>query len=153
MLAPATARKVAQQPRLAADATPRLRRILSGRLPAVGELLRPEDERAVPAGAAVANAFHGSILFAGLAAAKPSAKAPVLPERLVTSETFTLAALPPAPDEFSIRLVMPDPPMRLIDIRRATVTPLLASVSMFAAPPPDATLAGSARVGMRPSLR
>ena len=154
VLAPSTARKFAQQPRLTAEATPKLRRILSERLPAVGELLRPGDERAVPADAAVANAFHGSILFAGLpTVTKPAAKVPVPPERPAISEAFTLAAPPPAPDGVSMRLVMPDLPMRLIDIRRATVTPLLASVSMFTAPPPDATLAGSPRVGMRPSLR
>ena len=155
---PAPARSVAQPVRLAANVTPKLRRILSERLPAVGQMLRPADDRAVLADASVANAFHGSILFAGLPtvtrpAAKPLAKSPALPERPALSEVFTLAAPPPAPDEFSIRLVMPDPPMRLIDIRRATVTPLLASVSMFTAPPPDATLAGSPRMGMRPSLR
>ena len=154
---PAPARSVAQPVRLAANVTPKLRRILSERLPAVGQMLRPADDRAVLADASVANAFHGSILFAGLPtvtkpAAKPSAS-PARPERPALSEVFTLAALPPAPDEFSIRLVMRDPPMRLIDIRRATVTPLLASVSMFTAPPPDATLAGSPRMGMRPSLR
>ena len=129
-------------PRLVAETMPRLRRVLSERLPAVGELLRPEDDRAAPADAHVANAFRGSILFAGLPAlpkpaAKPSAKAAAVAGRVPIREVFTLAA-PPAPDEFSIRLTMPDPPMRLIDIRRLEVTPFLAAVSMFTAPPPDA---------------
>ena len=81
-------------------------------------------------------------VFAGLPAlpkpaAKPSAKAAAVAGRVPIREVFTLAA-PPAPDEFSIRLTMPDPPMRLIDIRRLEVTPFLAAVSMFTAPPPDA---------------
>ena len=131
----------APPPRPAPETMPRLRRILSERLPAVGELLRPADDRAAPADARVAGAFRGSILFAGLPAApkpapKPSAKSTVPP----VSEAVTLAA----PDEFSIRLTLPDPPMRLIDLRRMTVTPFLASASMFTAPPPDArTLVGA----------
>ena len=151
---PAAARSVAQPARIAADGTPKLRRILSERLPAVGEMLRPDDERAAPAGAGVANAFRGSILFAGLPAApKPSAKSAAAPQHDALSERFTLASAPALLDAFSLRLVLPDPPMRLIDIRRVAVTPLLASASMFAAPPPDSTLAGGARVGMRPHLR
>ncbi len=139
-----------------AESMPRLRRILSERLPAVGELLRPDDERVARADPGAANAFRGSILFAGLPAApkpaaKPPAKSPTVPEPASVSESLMLSA-PLAPDEFSICLPIPDPPMRLIDIRRVAVTPLLASVSMFTAPPPDATLAGSARVGMRPSM-
>ncbi len=140
-----------------AESMPRLRRILSERLPPVGELLRPDDGRAAHADPGAANAFRGSILFAGLPAApkpaaKPSAKSAAVPERASISESLALAAEPPASDEFSIRLTIPDPPMRLIDIRRVAVTPLIASVSMFTAPPPDATLAG-ARVGMHPSMR
>ena len=133
------------------ESMPRLRRILSEKLPEVGELLRPRDERPVPADPGAANAFRGSILFSGLLAApRPPAKPAIVQKPAPVSEAFALAAAPSAPGGFSIRLTMPDPPMRLIDLRRVAVTPLLAFSSMFDAPPPDSTLAGGTRVGMRP---
>ena len=139
---------------IASQSAPRPRRILSERLPTVGEMLRPDDGRAAPAGAGVANAFRGSILFAGLPAApKPPAKSAAMPEHHAVAEAFTLASEPVPLNAFSLRLVLPDPPLRLIDIRRVSVTPLLASLSMFTAPPPDAALAGAVRVGMRPRFR
>ena len=142
-----------------AEPMPRPRRVVSERQPAVGELLRPDDGRVARADPGAADAFGGSILFAGLPSApkiaakspaKVTAKPAIVPERAQSPEPFALAAAPPIPDEFSIRLVDPDPPLRLMDIRRVSVAPLLASVSMFTAPPPDVTLADSPRMGMRP---
>ena len=141
-----------------AEPMPRLRRIVPERLPAVGELLRPDEGRVARADPGAADAFGGSILFAGLPtapklAAKPPAKASAKVAIAPIREPFALAAAPPDPDDFSIRLVDPDPPLRLMDLRRVTVAPLLASVSMFTAPPPEVKLPDAPRMGMRPSPR
>ena len=109
---------------IAANPLPKPRREEPGRLPAVGEMLRPRDERMVPADAGVANAFHGSILFSGLPAVPKGApkSAPLVAKTLAVREAFSLAAAPPAAADFSLRPALPDPPMRLIDLRRIAVT-------------------------------
>ena len=110
--------------RVAANPLPKPLREAVGRLPAVGEMLRPRDERMVPADAGTANAFRGSILFSGLPAvskAAPKSAAPVAKTPTVR-EPFSLAATPAAAENFSLSPALPAPPMRLIDLRRSAVT-------------------------------
>jgi lipoprotein-anchoring transpeptidase ErfK/SrfK len=159
---PAPPPVIASQPapvvpvRLAANPLPRLRREAVEHLPAVAEMLRPSDEHVVPASAGVANAFRGSILFAGLPVApKPAQKSaglvvkgPAVAESHPIAEAFSLAASPPAPEDFSLRPTLPDPPMRLIDLRRLAVT---AAGNIFDAPSPK--IASLDREKSSPPLR
>ena len=117
------------------------------RLPVVAELLRPADNRIVPADAGAAQAFRGSILFAGLSEvpkAAPKAPAKAVPESLRAGEVFTLVAAPLSGDAFSLRVATAIPPLGLIDLRRVAVSPWRAVGSIFEAPPPTPSLA---RVG------
>ena len=121
-------------------------RVVPERLPAVAELLRPSDNRMVAADAGIANAFRGSILFAGLPVApKVAPKAPPksVPQSVPVGETFTLAASPLSEDAFSLRVTTAIPPLGLIDLRRVAISPLLASASIFDAPPPAPSLVGT----------
>ena len=125
---------------------PRQSRAFPERLPVVAELLRPADNRIVPADAGAANAFRGSILFAGLSdvpKAAPKAPPKSAPESLRAAEVFTLAAVPLAGDVFSLRVATAIPPLRLIDLRRAAVSSWLALGSIFEAPPPAPSLVGA----------
>ena len=126
-----------------AESMPRLRRILTERLPEVGELLRPGDERAVPADPGAANAFRGSILFSGLPAApkvasKPplrSATIPAVQENPIAVQSFTLAETLPPDAVISLRVMTEFPPLAIIDLRRSAFSPLLAAVEMIGPPP------------------
>ena len=138
---------VSEPVRVAANPLPKPLREAFGRLPAVGEMLRPRDERMVPADAGVANAFRGSILFSGLPAVQKSAPKPAPPiaKTPAVREALLLVAAPPAAGDFSLRPTLPDPPMRLIDLRRIAVA---AIGNMFDAPPRIvASLKSSAPLG------
>jgi L,D-transpeptidase catalytic domain len=110
------------------------------RLSPVAEILKPSPDRMVRGDVSAATAFRGSILFAGLPTAPkvaPRAPAKAAPRLTLPEEAFRLAAVPVADEPFSLRVAIADPPLGLIDLRRASLTPFLASVSILDAPVPD----------------
>ncbi len=138
--------------KLPANPVAKLIRSLPEQLPRVAEMLRPPEERMAPADVSAANAFHGSILFAGISAtAKPASKTvrktvPVL-ERPRAAE-LPAPVTPPFFDEaFSLRVTPAVPPLALIDLRRVALSPLTGAASIFdtAVPPTLAILGESDR--------
>ena len=133
---------------VASQTAARSGRAIPERLSPVAELLRPVEGRIKPADVGAANAFRGSILFAGLptvpkaAAKKPAKPAPPaavefwLPGELLASATSGLFD-----GAFSLCVRSAVPPMALIDLRRVPQSPLAGNTSMLDAPIPTLALA------------
>ncbi len=113
------------------------------RLSPVAEMLRPLEKRITPADFGAANAFRGSILFAGLptvqkAAPKklPRPVPPVAAEFWLPGELLASATSALLDGGFSLRERSAVPPMALIDLRRGPQSPLAGNTSMLDAPIP-----------------